>query len=203
MGFALLRKLKTAKKIGVLRSARIGIERLWLNILSRIFMFHPWHAEAPISARPYRYTVAELVNGLHPSTVVEVGCGLGYVLKLIEAPYRFGYDLDEGAIGAARFLHGRSISFERGDLTAVSQAHLDVLILVNWIHEISPEELLRLIEPLLSRTNYLVLDAIDPDQSSGYRFKHDFAFLGFRVQRISVARTRDEGRSFQLFKVIR
>lgn len=203
MGLALLRKLKTAQQIGFLRSARIGIERLWLNSLSRIFMFHPWHAEAPLSARSYRQTVAELVNGVHPRTVVEVGCGLGYVLKLVDAPYRFGYDVDEGAVKAARFLHGRKISFVWGDLTAVSQPHIDVLILVNWIHEISPEELMRLIEPLLSCTDYLVLDAIDPDESSGYRFKHDFAVLGSRAQRISVARTRNEGRSFQLFKVTR
>ena len=103
----------------------------------------------------------------------------------------------------ARFLHGRKISFECGDLTAVSQARVDVLILVNWIHEVSPEELLRLIEPLLSRTDYLVLDAIDPEESSGYRFKHDFAFLSSRAHRICVARTPNEGRSFQLFQVTR
>lgn len=203
MLLALFGKLKTAQRMGLLRAARIGIDRLWLTILSQGFGFHPWHAEAPTSARPYRHTVADLVNGLQPRTVVEVGCGLGYVLKLVNAPYRFGYDVDEGAIKAARFLHGRKISFVRGDLTAVSHPHIDVLILVNWIHEISPEELLRLIEPLLSCTDYLVLDAIDPDESIDYRFKHDFAFLGSRVQRISVARTRNEGRSFQLFKVTR
>jgi SAM-dependent methyltransferase len=203
MGFTLLKKLKAAHRIGLLRSAVIFIEGLWLTILRRVFKFHPWHVEAPASARPYRQTVAELVNGLDPRSVVEVGCGLGFVLRLIDAPYRFGYDLDEGAIRAAKFLHGREISFVCGDLTAVSQPHIDVLILVNWIHEISPEELMRLIEPLLSCTDYLVLDAIDPDESSGYRFKHDFAFLGSRAQRISVARTRNEGRSFQLFKVTR
>ena len=90
----------------------------------------------------------------------------------------------------------------QGDISSVSQPHIDVLILVNWIHEVSPDELGRLIVPLLPRVRYLVLDAIDPDESSGYRFKHDFMFLASRAQRISVTRPPNEGRTFQMFKVM-
>ena len=198
----IVKKLGSLRRYGLVRSARVELERAFLLVLARVYGFHSWHAQAPASARPYRETVASLVNALHPQTVVEVGCGLGYVLRLVDAPFLHGYDLDEGAIRAGRFLRGRSITFVQGDLSSVTQPHIDVLILVNWIHEISPEELERVMAPVLPRTRYLVLDAIDPDESSGYRFKHDFAFLGGRAQRISITRPPNEGRTFQLFKVM-
>ncbi len=198
----LFRKFKTARRIGLLRSARIGIDRVYLGALARIYKFNPWHVEAPTSARGYRNTVAELVNQLSPTTVVEVGCGLGYVLSLIDATQRFGYDVDEGVIKAARFIHGKKISFVHGDLSAVSLPKIDVLVLINWIHELSPAELERLMAPLFSRTRYLLLDAIDADGPSGYRYKHDFAFLNQRARRLSVTRPPNEGRSFHLFEVV-
>ena len=175
---------------------------IFLLILSRIYKFGSWHAEAPVSARSYRHTVAKVVNDLNPKTVVEVGCGLGYVLALVTAAQRYGYDVDDGAIKAARFLHGKTITFVHGDLSSVALLRIDVLILVNWIHELSPATLETLLLPLLPRLRYLLLDAIDIDNSSGYRFKHDFAFLESRAERLSVTRTTNEGRSFQLFKVI-
>lgn len=197
----LFRKIKTARRIGLLRVLHVGLDRFFLSILARIYKFDPWHSAAPLSARPYRHTVARLVNELHPVTVVEVGCGLGGVLSFINAAERYGYDIDEGAIRAARFLRSKKITFVHGDLSVVSLAHIDVLVLVNWIHEISPQFLEDILTPLLPRTHYLLLDAIDPDGPSGYRYKHDFAFLGPHARRLSVTRPRGEGRSFHLFEV--
>ena len=200
----LLRKYRTISRIGLFRALRISVDRVFLTVLGRIYKFDPWHAQAPTSARPYRKTVANLINQLHPQTVVEVGCGLGYILALVKAPCRHGYDLDDGAIRCARFLHGKKITFAQGDLSSVSQPHIDVLVLVNWIHEVSPDELERLIVPLLPQTCYLILDAIDPGElSGGYRFKHDFMFLASRAQRICVTRPPNEGRTFQMFKVMK
>ena len=116
----LLRKFKTARRIGLWRSARISIDRVYLRALARIYKFNAWHVEAPTSARGYRNTVADLVNRLSPTTVVEVGCGLGYILSRIDAVQRFGYDVDKGVINAARFIHGKKITFVHGDLSAVS-----------------------------------------------------------------------------------
>jgi SAM-dependent methyltransferase len=198
----LARKFNTARRIGLVRSAHIGIDRLYLTFLAWIFKFHPWHAEAPTSVRPYRYLVAKLVNKLEPTTVVEVGCGLGFILELVRAPRRYGFDLDEGAVRAAQFLHDKSIIFTHGDLTSVDIAQIDVMILVNWIHDVSPSELDALLKPLLRRTRFLLLDAIDPDESSGYRYKHDFAFLASKTRRLSIAYPENEGRSLQLFEVL-
>ncbi|HUF09418.1 MAG TPA: class I SAM-dependent methyltransferase [Rhodothermales bacterium] len=196
-------KLRSVRLVGFRRSARILVDRSFLSMLRKVYGFHPWHVDAPLSARPYRHTVAELVNDLAPRCVVEVGCGIGAILSLVKAPERYGYDLDAGAIRAARVLRDRRIAFVEGDFGSVDLAKIDVLIMVNWIHDISPERLEAWISPLLSRTSYLVVDAVDEAGPEGYRYKHDFGFLGPRARRQRTTRVASEGRDFLVFAVVR
>lgn len=187
---------------GVGPVARITADRIAVAALARVYGFPAsWHP--PTSARPYRCTVARLVNSVQPRVVCEVGCGLGSILTRVDAPVRVGFDIDPAVIRAAKLLRGRKIEFHEGSLGAVSLAQMDVLLLVNWIHEVSAAELERDLAPLLGRTKYLVLDAIDASNSFGYRYKHDFAFLAGKARQLAVARHPPEGRSFQLFEVSR
>jgi hypothetical protein len=200
----LLRKFRTLKSEietrGWLRVGRITLDRAAIFLLARVFDFPPsWHP--PLSARPYRRTVAGIINTLEPHTVCEVGCGLGSILVLVKATQRCGYDADAGVIRAARLIRSGRIRFRQGSIADISESGIDVLVLVNWIHEVSPGELAAQLWPQLPRTKYLLLDAIDPDNDFGYRFKHDFAFLAGRAERISTTRHPGEGRSFQLFRV--
>lgn len=197
------RKLRAVHQAGYALSAHIILDRIALKLLRFIYGFHPWHTDAPLSARPYRYTVAAMINDLRPNRVVEVGCGLGSILSLVNAQDRVGYDLDAGAIKAARFLRDCNIRFVQGDMTAVSQPQIDVLILVNWIHEVSPEQLDDWLSPLLPRTAYLCLDAIDQDNLAGYRYAHDFSLLGTRARLLREARVKNEGRRFLIYEVLR
>ncbi len=204
MMHTIIRKCHTMRKmireIGFPRTLRITVDKIALTLLQKVYGFHPVHVITPLSARPYRHIVADLANGLKPRCVVEVGCGLGIILSLIRAPNRFGYDVDEGAIRAARLLR-RRVSFTHGDITTVSQQPIDVLILVNWIHEYSPEQLDIWLSPMLSYTSYLLMDAIDPDGPEGYRYRHDFKFLETRVRRIAVRPVPNETRSIILYEV--
>ena len=120
----------------------------------------------------------------------------------ITAPQRYGYDVDEAAIRAAPFLHRKKFIFMHGDLTTGSMPQIDVLILVNWIHEISRQVLEALMAPLLARTRYLPLIAIDREEPIGYRYKHEFTLPDEKARRVSITRPPDEGRSFQLFEVV-
>ena len=137
-----------------------------------------------------------------PGTVVEIGAGLGELLAHIDAPRRFGYDIDPGVVRAARFLHRRGITFVQGDATQVIEMPIDVLILVNWIHNLSPDELSGLLKPLMPRTTHLLLDAIDLDGPSSYCYKHTFDFLNGKAELVSITRAPDEPRSFHLFRVM-
>lgn len=200
-----IRKMNTARKEvrskGLFRYSRMTLERGLVYGLSKIYDFPAsWHP--PTSARPYRIVVADLVNSLHPDVVCEVGCGLGSILSRIHAPRRVGFDIDPAVIKAAKLLRGRRIEFHQGGLAEVSPPRMDVLILVNWIHELSPADLNRQLDPLLGRTHYLVLDAIDASNDFGYRYKHDFSFLDGKALKLSSARHPSEGRSFQLFEVL-
>mgnify|MGYP002477693711 CR=1 FL=1 len=199
-----LRKLRTfvgeVKSKGFLCESRIVIDRAFVAVLANLFRFPAsWHP--PTSMRPYRKVVAKTVNALSPNIVCEVGCGLGSILSRLHAPVRVGYDISPGVIRAARLIRSRSIDFRLGSLENVDLLKMDVLVLVNWIHEVSPEELERQLLPLLPKTRFLMLDAIDPENTFGYRYKHDFAFLSGRAQRISTSRHPAEGRSFQLYQV--
>jgi hypothetical protein len=185
---------------------RCRIDRLGLSALRLLFGFDRWHASAPYSCRPYKRLVVELANSLQPSIAVEVGCGLGDIISRLKAVDRFGIDSDLRVIRAARFLHGGRGFWFHGDGTTiqrvVSQAlTIDCLIMVNWIHNLSPENLSEYLLPLLPRTRYLILDAVDADGPNSYRHKHDFEFLSGVTRRLSASRVYGEPRSFVVFEV--
>jgi SAM-dependent methyltransferase len=190
------------------RVLRCRIDRVWLAALRTVFEFDSWHVSAPFSCRPYKGQVVELANSLQPKTVVEVGCGLGDILRRISARERFGFDTDSGVIRAARFLHRSSAHWIQGDAACVGNAvpidrSIDCLIMVNWIHNLSPQELAAVLLPLLGRTHFLILDAIDINGPETYKHKHDFRFLSGFTQRVSVVRPANEPRSLILFEVKR
>ncbi|QNN65720.1 class I SAM-dependent methyltransferase [Sphingomonas rhizophila] len=184
---------------GPLRLARIKFDEAVTWMLAKRFGFPPkWHN--PTSARPYRLLVAEMINRRDPRVVVEVGCGLGAILARLKAPHRIGYDTDAGALRAARLLRSGGIEFKQGSLAEVGEPAMDILVLVNWIHDVSPADLREGIMPLIARTRFLMVDAIDPG-SDGYRFSHDFAFLSSGAREIERRRVEGEKRDFILFEV--
>lgn len=193
--------LVEVKSKGLLRVLRITLDRFVVVILAKLFDFPAsWHP--PTSMRSYRRVIAQVVNELHPSIVCEVGCGLGSILSRIVASRRIGYDISPGVLRAARLIRHGSIDFRVGSLDTVDISRMDVLILVNWIHEVSPAVLEQDLLPLLPRTQYLMLDAIDKDNDSGYLYKHDFGFLEELALLRSVTRVQGEGRSFMLYEVL-
>jgi SAM-dependent methyltransferase len=190
----------------LLTTLRCHWARLWVRGLRWVFHFDPWHASAPYACRPYKSTVVELANSVAPDTAVEVGCGLGEILIRVTATERFGFDADNAVIRAARFLHGDKAHWLRADLGAVAfllpqNRRIDCLIMVNWIHNLSPDQLWAGLLPLLPRTEWLIVDAIDRDGPVSYRFKHDFAFLSTLAERVSVTRVSGEPRNLILFKI--
>jgi len=81
------------------------------------------------------------------------------------------------------------------------QRTIDCLIMVNWIHGLSPDELSGILLPLLPNTRFLILDAIDHNGPASYRYKHEFEFLAACARKVSSSRIDGEPRSFFVFEV--
>ena len=196
------RRVSKARELGAGNILMCFITRLRFKWLHRKFNFDPWHCSGTYHCRPYQRVAVNLVNNLTPKTVVEVGCGLGEIITRINAPYLAGYDLEQAVIDAARHFRDAEINFQVGSGPDVEEDQIDVLIALNWIHNLSPFEMREFLEPFYDRVSYFLLERITPGQP-GYRFNHDFSFLKGYAELIDAkAGGIGEPRTLMLFKVV-
>lgn len=158
-------------------------ERAVCSFLRSKYSFDPWHCNNTWSRRAYKRIAVNMANSINADIVIEVGCGLGDIISRIRARKRFGYDCDEAVIMAARKIRGNKVEFKVGEISDVQEEKIDLLIMVNWVHEIPPGDLEKMMSQVLSRTQFILLDHVYPG-IRGYRFYHDFQFLnhGFTLR---------------------
>jgi ubiquinone/menaquinone biosynthesis C-methylase UbiE len=183
------RKIRTLHRVGLLKMMIIRSHILFLECLRAMYKFDRWHSTNPFPSRPYKKALVDIVNELKPSVAVDVGCGLGDVLTRISAKERYGIDPDRGVIRAARLLHPKGVQWVCGDSTVLlnelGNLNMDCLIMIGWIHGVSPETLASIMQPLIPRIRYCILDAFNSDKLP-YPYKHDFEFLKDLMTCVSV-----------------
>jgi len=170
---SMIRESRRLREHGGFRTAVIGhIKIVYFRYLRRKYRFDPWHT-SPIEARPYALDLCSFVNELVQTealhSVVEIGCGLGTIIGRIRARELAGYDLDEKVIAAARKIKS-TIPFSAGSFADIRDRRIDVLIAVNFMHQIPPDQLKKLFTEFLgrNRVKYLVVDEVP------YEYYHNF-----------------------------
>ncbi|HTK28841.1 MAG TPA: methyltransferase [Vicinamibacterales bacterium] len=153
-------------------------------LLQRVYGFDRWHVGH--AGEAYAQDIVRALNAWPEAgreSAVEIGCGLGDILRRLAFRDRLGLDRDAGAIAAARLLarFGRGapprferFEFPRSELTGVYNA----IIMVNWIHQVDPETLRAAVHRLaaghLRPGGAIVLDTVaDP----AYEHNHDIRAL--------------------------
>jgi SAM-dependent methyltransferase len=155
--------------------------RYWLHLL---FRFDRWHISS-LRERPYARDIIDYLNGLtheQRTSALEIGCGLGDIIRHIDFEDRFGLDTDNNVLRAARFLSRFNcvkisfMKFEFPDRNLFGR--YDAIIMVNWIHNIRPDVLKQKIEDYglnnLSKTGRIIIDTVQDRQ---YKYNHDVAAL--------------------------
>jgi len=152
-------------------------------MLHRIFGFDAWHV-GPLMCKQYAQGIITYCNN-NPirDSIVEIGCGLGDVLRNVLYKSKTGYDIEQNVLKAARFLTfwGRAgnitfsmFSFPHDKL----EGKYDIIILVNWIHHIQPEVLKENIEKYfscnLNKDGSVIIDTV---QDKEYKVNHDIKYL--------------------------
>ncbi len=97
------------REVGLKNTLKGTIKRAYFQRLQKRFGFHPWHI-SPYELRKYAQVTVEYVNSCvrlfdREEEVVDIGCGLGEIIRRINHEgCKTGLDLSENAIAAAKFL---------------------------------------------------------------------------------------------------
>jgi hypothetical protein len=162
--------------------------RLLRKLLARIYGFDQWHVSSYLD-RPYAHAIVGYVNSRPAAgreSLVEIGCGLGDIVRRARYAQRTGLDRDPRLFRPAQLLATlraqRGIDFARFEFPGPLQGRHDVIVLVNWIHNIEPDVLAGEIETY-ARQNLrgggeIVVDTVaDP----AYRINHAIEQLTMRL----------------------
>jgi len=173
-------------------------------IVFYFFNFNRWHVNS-YSHRPYTEVVVSLLNNREiKSSAVEIGCGLGDILRRLHFGCRVGLDNEQEVLNAAIFISrfhnilGRKIEFRKFDvLNDELVGRFDAILMVNWIHNIEPLELKRIVERMFSENlnmnGVLVFDVLS---NKGYKYNHSFEDITENLlSQVTVLGPFDFGRS--------
>lgn len=152
-------------------------------LLRYYFKFYPFNL---IPTKSKQYCV-DIINHLNKRqlkrSVVEIGCGLGDILRNIDFEKKFGYDKQIEVLNALNFINKFYGKKKRIELIQLQfgedsiQGKHDSIILVNWIHKI-PNHILQnslkdLYQNNLNLGGEIIIDSISGNKDI-YPHKHDF-----------------------------
>lgn len=152
------------------------------NFLRLFFRFDKWHI-TPLEERQYAIDIISYCNQVASKKYfVEIGCGLGDIIRNVDFETRVGYDNDKHILKAASFLSkrqiGKPIQFKLFDFPADLPDHATIIVMVNWIHLIDPVLLKKQIKKYFSENleagGAIIIDTV---QDKEYKFNHDIHFL--------------------------
>jgi hypothetical protein len=147
---------------------RIRTFPIWL--LSKYFKFNSWHVYGSTQPK-YQGECIRILNELgNRFTIVEIGCGLGSILKSVNYQNKYGLDIEENVISAARFIDRRGkIDFVTGSFEEARKIQdIDVLLAVNWVHNLDPRELISELSYFTERKTLVLTEGVE-----NYAFYHD------------------------------
>lgn len=159
-----------------------------IRLAQYYFRFDRWHVYG--SSQPkYVRVVSECVNQLGTNLkIVEVGCGLGNIISKVNSRSKIGFDSDENVIRAALFIqkfrpNRKKVDFRYGSFFDAKFLSVDVLITVNWIHNIPIETLYKELSYFTKRGTKVVVDGVE-----NYKYFHSEQVLSiyFTVESVGV-----------------
>jgi SAM-dependent methyltransferase len=160
-----------------------SLKRFERSLLQRIYGFDRWHVGHADEA--YVADIVRVLNGWpegRRQAALEIGCGLGDILRRLQFQHRVGLDREPQVVAAARLLSRLQRQPPRFEVfefprDAVTGSY-DAIVLVNWIHQIDTPTLAAAIRTCMAEHlrpgGGLVLDTVE---DPAYMYNHDVRVL--------------------------
>jgi hypothetical protein len=192
-----------------MQSASIYVRRFPRRVLKTFFQFDAWHLISPVE-RKYVPEIIAFLNFLpkgQRKNVVEIGCGLGDIIRNLHFHKKIGFDDENKVIKAASFVS--TLSFDRTRFlsfvfpSSVLKDKWSAIIMVNWIHHIEPDILRENIQTYFSENllpgGCIVVDTV---QASNYKFNHHISHLtgGIFCNLVKIGSYENQREVFAIFK---
>ena len=163
----------------------VVFKKIARTCLMCIYRFEKWHT-SPAENRDYVKNIIEiLIKKKSRNSVVEIGCGLGDIIRKVDYKKKYYLDLSPNVLEAAKFLtifskFRSEDSFCVFDFVTDSFLHpVDAVVLVNWIHNIDPDTLKNridvIVNDVLNESGFLIFDIVDENRN--YQFNHKISDL--------------------------
>lgn len=125
---------KKVQEVGLKNCMWGAVLRLKYKRLQKKYGFDTWHF-SPYEWREYLQKTAAYINMHQAKKVVDIGCGLGGLLRHIKAPMKIGMDIYEDVILAAGDLGDKSTIYRVGSFgEVIGEEDIDYLITLNFTH---------------------------------------------------------------------
>jgi len=143
-----------------------------------------WHIATTYNKDYSAAVISYLNNCLNQnSSVAEIGCGTCDILRPLECSHKIGYDSDPRVLKAASILNAvlfekiRLYQFDFTNNQSQIKWNFDVVILINWTHEVDINILKNGLITILNQINDGGIIVIDSVKSKDYKFNHNIETL--------------------------
>lgn len=180
-----IEKLKSGTMGYLILKSRLFVYKRFNFGLRWVFRFDRWHL-VTFYERPYAIDIVKYANERSSrSSALEIGSGLGDILRRLDYASKVALDNDKKVLSALVFITRlQNFGVNRVKvavfdfLAEKAIGSYDVIIMCNWIHNISPlvlkEKVDSLVQSNLKIGGELVFDVVD---NESYQFNHSVESL--------------------------
>lgn len=125
--------INMASQVGIKNTISGAIKKKKYDRLQKQYGFYEWN-RSPFELREYIQAAADIIDKGKPDVVVDIGCGLGELLRHINAEQKIGVDLDEKSITVAKLLDkSGKINFLVGSFGEIRKIKADYAVTLNFM----------------------------------------------------------------------
>ena len=122
------------KEVGIVNCIVGFLKREKYKRMQKVYHFDSCHI-SPYELRKYLQVIAAYINEKKANVVVDIGCGLGGMLRRIKAENRVGIDVHEEVISAAKKLSNEDITYQVGSFQELQmEKPIDYLVTLGFMH---------------------------------------------------------------------